>query len=653
MALFKDACKRWMGCGPAVAAAAALIAAGLTAAESKDLGNGFRDHGVAVPISNERGTVVTVDGQGRKVMLVLLMDHRGGHGLLMIDVESGKAEQFPMPFPPPGASVDSPYASLLSSGNKLYTHFGYHFAEFDPAKRAFTFCSGKTSPWFAMGMTEDDGGVIWSVTYPQDGVVSFNPETREFKDYGEVYKQNWAQYPSSVAADDAGWIYFGLGYTSSQIIAFDKTTGTAKPILAESERQKGHGYVYRDVDGKVYGQALKGAAGDWIELYKGRARKIGVHEPRPKTVYVAGRLLHQPTPDDAKITCDLVRRRLVVEGPEPGSRKELPFDYETDGAIIMGEIVAPDGTISGGTAFPMHLFSLDVKKDALTNRPAYGQWNIVLADKGSLFVGAYGGGHLLEWQPAKPWVDTDPAKSGGNPAHLAAADPQINRPSRLLATPDGRTVIMSGTPAYGSTGGGLLFWDRIKSAPTVMGDADLIPDQSTLGMISLPGGRMLAGTTTAAGTGGEKKATEALLYIMDVAGRRIEWRAAVLPGVQEYTDLIAGPKGLVYGIADRKVFFIFDPDKRSVAAKQEVGPELGLAAYHQGPRVFVADPGGTVYAIFSKGIARVDRKAGALELIAPSPVDIDTGGAHLDGRVYFSSGSHLYSCEIPRSRARG
>ncbi len=626
-----------------------LAAAGLIAAESKDLGRGFKDHGVAVPISNERGTVVTVDGQGRKVMLVLLMDHRGGHGLLMIDVETGKAEQFPMPFPPPGASVDSPYASLLSDGNKLYTHFGSRFAEFDPAKRAFTFCSEKTVPMFAMGMTEDDDGVIWSVTYPQDRVVSFNPKTREFKEYGEVYKQNWSQYPGSVAADDAGWIYFGLGYTASQIVAFDKTSGTAKPILEEAERKKGSAFVYRDVDGKVYGQPLKGETDTWIELYKGSARKVGGHDARPKTILAAGRLIHKATPDDAKITCDLVRRRLVVEGPQAGSRKELPFDYESDGAVIMGEAVAPDGTISGGTAFPMHLFSLDAKKDTLTNRPAYGQWNIVLADRGSFFVGAYGGGHLLEWQPSKLWVDTDPAKSGGNPAHLAVADPQITRPSRLLATPDGRTVIMSGTPAYGSTGGGLLFWDRIQGTPAVLGDADLVPDQSTLSMIALPGGKMLAGTTTSPGTGGEKKATEAVLYVMDLAGRKIEWRAAVLPGAQEYTDLIAGPKGLVYGIADRKAFFVFDPDKRSVIAKQDVEAELGLAAYHQGPRVFVAGPGGEVYALFAKGIARVEPKSQSLELIALSPVQIDTGGDYLGGRIYFSSGSHLLSYQVGTS----
>jgi hypothetical protein len=159
------------------------------------------------------------------VLLVLLMDHRGGYSLLMLDAQTGKAEQFPVPFPPPGESVDSPYASILSSGNKFYTHFKSHFLEFDPVQRAFTI-SQETTPWFAMGMTEDDAGKIWTVTYPQCGVLSFNPKTRELKDYGEVYKQTWPQYPSFVAVDDAGWIYFAIGHTASQIVALDPASSS-------------------------------------------------------------------------------------------------------------------------------------------------------------------------------------------------------------------------------------------------------------------------------------------------------------------------------------------------------------------------------------------------------------------------------------------
>jgi len=294
----------------------------------------------------------------------------------------------------------------------------------------------------------------------------------------------------------------------------------------------------------------------------------------------------------------------------------------------------------------MHFFSLNPKTEAIVNRPDFGQWNIVMADRDRVYVGTYGGGHLLEWDPSKPWVDTDPKNPASNPAYLATAEPEIHRPSKLLATAGGKTIIMSGTPAYGSTGGGLLFWDRANKKTVVLRDAEVIPDQSTLSLINLPGGKMLAGTTTSPGTGGEKKAAEAVLYITDLASRRIEWRSAVLPGVQDYTDLIAGPRGLIYGIADRKIFFVFDPAKRTVVARQDVEAELGRAAHHQGPRVFVAGPKGVVYALFAKGIGRVDAKTNSLKLIAKSPVQIDTGGDYFKGRLYFSSGSHLLSYKV-------
>ena len=229
------------------------MAAQAATAASEELGNGFRHHGVATPVSNHRGTVATVDGDGRNVVLVWLFDQRGSYALLLIDAETGKSEEFAMPFPPGG---DCPYASILSSRNRFYTHFNSHFVEFDPVKRAFTFF-GKTAPQMAMGMTEDDNGVIWSVTYPNSGVVSFNPATGELKDYGHVYAQPWAQYQRSVAPTTPA------GSTSAwehrrRIIAFDPGTGKQRRCWRRRSAG-GTATVYRDLDGKVYGQALSGS----------------------------------------------------------------------------------------------------------------------------------------------------------------------------------------------------------------------------------------------------------------------------------------------------------------------------------------------------------------------------------------------------------
>ena len=104
-----------MGWVSAKLTAVALMGATALAA-TEDLGNGFLHHGVATPVSNHRGTVATVDGQGRNVVLVWLFDHRGGYALLSIDAETGKSKEYPTPFPPGG---DCPYASILSSTSSI------------------------------------------------------------------------------------------------------------------------------------------------------------------------------------------------------------------------------------------------------------------------------------------------------------------------------------------------------------------------------------------------------------------------------------------------------------------------------------------------------------------------------------------------------
>lgn len=613
---------------------------------SQDLGNGFFDHGVAVPISNHRGTVATVDANGRNVILVWLFDHRGGYGLLQIDAETGKTKQFPVPFTLDKPYGDAPYASLLSSKNKYYTLFNNNFAEFDPSKPAFTF-SKESKPQMAMGMTEDENGIIWAVTYPNSGLVSFNPATKEFKDYGYLYKQNWRQYPKFVTTDKSGWVYFGVGSTASQIIAFNPLTGESKPMLNESERKKGTAFVYRNTNGKVYGQVLQGDKEGWFELNNGERNKVDKHEYNPMRIITGSQsLFHNRFPDGKKIgEVDLVNRKLVIENPKTNTSKTLSFDYESDGALIMGVGTAQNGTIVGGTAFPMRFFNYDPKADKIVNLAAYDQFNALGHQGDRFYFGVYPHGSLLEWDPSKPWVNT---KKGAdtNPKFLAEGNPLVYRPSRIHSFSDGKTIIMSGTPSYGSTGGGLLFWDRDKKAHTLISDSLIIRDQSTLSMVNLSNGKLLAGTTTQPGTGGEKKANEAELYIMDVTSKKIEWHKAVLPGVQNYSDMISGPDGLVYGIADSKTFFVFDPVKRAVVHQENLSVKYGNTTSAQSPRIFVSGPNKEIYILFIKGIVRLEPGSYKTTMVAQSPLDINAGGDYLDGRIYFVNGSHVISYKL-------
>ena len=595
---------------------------------SQSPGNGIIDHGVAAPISNARGTVATIDGDGRNVVLTWLFDHRGGYALLMIDAETGKSEEFKMPFLP---ERDAPYTSILSSDNKFYTLFNSNFIEFDPVKKAFTF-QHSVNRLMAMSMTQDDKGLIWAVTYPNSGLVSFNPKNREFKDYGHVYKQNWAQYPRSIAADNNGWVYFGVGATASQVVAFNPASNQAKPMFDDSERKLGTGYVYQAVNGKVYGQSLKGSE-DWYEFDKGLGKKIDKENlDKPKPIITSDQnLFHSTFPDGKKlVSYDLTERKLIVEIPATKTRKEVSFDYSSDGAWTMGIGVSPNGKIFGGTTFPMRFFSYDPKKDVLVNRKAEGQFNALTRQGNSFFFAGYPRGFLLDW-------------NNGKPIRIADCTPVIHRPHRLLAYPDGKTLIMSGTPDYGHTGGGLFFWDRKKKTKVLLKDSQVVVNQSTMSLVALPNGKVLGGTTTSPGTGGERKAFNAELYIMDFASKKLDWKSVVIPGVQSYTDLFLTSNGLVYGIADRRAFFVFDLVKKEIVYKQDLMSEFGITAAEQSPRVFIADKKGEVYILFRNGIGRVEKDSFKISFVVKSPVPIDAGGDYLDGRIYFISGSHIYS----------
>lgn len=612
---------------------------------TRDLGHGFRDHGVATAISNHRGTVATVDAEGRPIVLVWLFDHRGGYALLLIDAVTGRSEEFPTPFPLGG---DCPYSSILSTRNRYYTHFNGHFAEFDPVRRAFSFW-GKTAPNMAMSMTEDTHGRIWLASYPDSGVVCFDPQTASLRDYGHVYKQNWPQYQRSIATDDAGWVYFAVGNTLSQIVALHGETGKVAPLLDEPQRSQGTAYVYAALDGRVYGQALHKRDQPWLELYEGRCRSVPVASVASPRRCVAGSqgLFHDEFPDGRKLlACDLVERVLTTQDPKSGQITRVTFDYESEGAHLMGLIAAPDGTICGGTAFPMRFFSYNPKTDAWVNRACLGQWNTLAVQGERVYVGAYTEGLLLEWDPAKPWVPTQRDKPEGNPRFLTQCEPTINRPHCLLAHPDGRTVILAGTPGYGYTGGGLLFWDRVTGERTLLEHGVILPEHSTASLVALADGKLLGGSTIAPGTGGEFKAKLAELYVMDMATHRIEWHEPLIPDAQGYTSMCLGSDGLVYGLVDARRFFVFDPVSRSILHEHDTLDEFGAAGYQQGARKVLLGEDGRIYLLFNKGIARVVPRTFELSLLAQSPVPVGPGGDILDGRLYFASGARLYSYDI-------
>lgn len=602
----------------------------------------FTDHGTASPRSQHRGIVATVDGNGRDVVLTWLFDHRGGYGLLMIDAQTGKCEQFDMPFSP----GDAPYASILSTGNKFYTLFKGHFVEFDPVQRRFT--ASHPTHGAAMSMTEDDRGIIWSASYPNCGLTAFDPASRQFTDYGFINKENWLQYPRSIASDDKGWIYVGLGYTQCQILAFHPGTREVRTVLSPEERVQGIAHVYRNLDGKVYGNAVPSNENGWISCYSGETTKIGTHTQNPKPYIADSQALFYKKFKSGReiVDLDLNEFRLITTEPGYARKTEVEIEYTSDGAIVMGVCRGPDNTICGGTAFPMRQFIYHPEKNEWKNYAAYGQFNTVESDDKHLYVGGYPGGFLLRWDPGKSFQPTRIGAKESNPQYLGAAKPHVYRPFRLYIHPDQDTIICTGSPDYGRTGGGMLIWKKNSGQMTVLKDEQLIPHQSTMSLAALGEKYLIGGTSTQPGTGGEKKAKEAVMYIME--DHKIIWQSPVIPGAQQYTDFLLLPNGKLAGFADQRHFFVFDPVTRALDHQVDLVRELklGPTVLEQGPRVFVTGPEKQIYVILRKGIAALNPNTYEISLIAEAPKPIRAGGAYLNGAIWFVCDSHLWSYRL-------
>jgi hypothetical protein len=201
---------------------------------------------------------------------------------------------------------------------------------------------------------------------------------------------------------------------------------------------------------------------------------------------------------------------------------------------------------------------------------------------------------------------------------------------------------MAGSPDYGYTGGGLLFWNNESGNFQQLDHRQIVPNHSTRSMVSLDKNTILGGTTISPGTGGVTKAENAVLYLMDFSKKEILWRRNVISGAEDYSDLCLAQNGLVYGIADRSIFFVYDPfaaESNALIFKGKIGMSI---SYQQGQRIFVKSPD-DVYMLCRNGIGKINSQNYKNIEFKTSPEPITAGGVYFKGRIYFAGGASLYS----------
>lgn len=385
--------------------------------------NGFRDLGIGAPVIESRGVVATVDDNGNSVVVA-----QAAGFALVTDVDTGESVQVPTL---PGMPQAGTYGSVLAANRKHYMGKDNHIAEFDPTTRSWTYHAvGAPVEAAYIGVTEGPTGTIWAGGYPHAHLVSFDYVTRMIKDHGQMDPTE--QYISHIAADDAGWVYMGIGTARSNIVAYNPATGERRQLVDEADRITNTAYVYPCADGRVYGSNN----GKWYRLYEGKAEQIEAEEAG-KAEDVGS--IYWPStrcelPDGRQIIeYALPERYLRVHNPATGETKAITFDYTTPGAHISSTGPGPDGSIYSSSGHPMHLIRYNPAADELTDLGPIptiggGHINMITRMGNYLLGGSYAGGHLWAYDVTRPW----------NPSGIRPSFPMpAERLARLGSMPEG------------------------------------------------------------------------------------------------------------------------------------------------------------------------------------------------------------------------
>ena len=603
-----------------------------------------KDYGMTVKGGTARGVFAVAAEDGREYVLVWLMDNVNKRNL-QIDIETGETTVVPIPNTVHGDAV---YSAILASNGKCYTEFGHRFYEYDVTKKAFTADFGCTPHQAAMSMCEGPDGVVWAAIYPDCGLVSYDPKSGKFTDYGSINQENWAQYPRTMVAGKDGWVYVGLGSTRGQIVAFNPATREAKPLLSHDERPAPSSfYVRLFTDNVIYGRYYDNA----YRLENGKAIKTTLPEGETLTTQRTGSqgyvLRDFPSGRTLK-NLDLMEGLLEI-GEKDGSSRKVKFEFENHGIGMMAIDVTEEGMVGGGGFFPFRFGTLNPATGAKTDERCDVQCNTIVGHGKYLYIGGYSGGQVMRLDPTKPWDlknamgNTEPNLES-NPRFYGKAAPVINRPHCIAVSPDGKYCVMGGTPGYGLTGGGIAIVDLESNAMTIIDHKQLAENEAPSAVTITGGNLAVIGTTTAPGTGGERLATSTSLMIYDLAAQKLLWKELFSGQGEQVNGLFALPNGKVIGHAGSGRLFLFDVSMRKIEKSVSIA-EYGGIIGAQGPRVFMND-GDKVYVLQDFGLGLLDTENCGIKTFYYLPGPISTGGGIHNGVFYYASGTNWKSAVI-------
>ena len=595
-------------------------------------------YGLAVRAGTNRGLYCCQDADGRDCLVIWLQDATNDR-ILQVDAETGTTESIPVP-----QEMDfAVFSSLRSKAGKSYSLYCSCFLEYDPALKKFTFYRKlKKNEYLGMVTYEDEAGKIWSISYPDSHLFCFDPATGEFTEYGQIDKTDYPQYSYSMVKD-GDLIYAGLGFVEGRVVCFDLATGEARQLLAPEDSPKGETMeVCRFSDGNIY------ACGKecFFIIRDGRAERIaalpeGAVEMKNPAAGRHGFVMSEFCSGRKLVDFDMTNKTFATTAADGSDRKEVSFDFDNRGTSMMDITVNDQGVLAGGGSFPFFFGKLDTATGEKSVEFAGVQCNTIAACGKYFYIGAYHGGQLLRFDPDKPWdlqnaMKIDDPDFNSNPVFYGAVRKEVCRPHAIAVAPDGSWFVVGGTPAYGTTGGGIAIVDCESGKYKVIPHTDLIENEAPHALVILNDELLLGGTAVYPGTGGVKMVEEGSLFLYNIRENKTIWRSKALGSPMDAVfQLLMLDDNRVLGYTSNSEVFLLDLTRREIIYKQDISA-IAPAAMAGSCRALLKDDDGRIFFLGKKHIARLDPENGSIIRAFEVAGGIQMSGAIYDGKVWFA-----------------
>lgn len=215
-----------------------------------------------------------------------------------------------------------------------------------------------------------------------------------------------------------------------------------------------------------------------------------------------------------------------------------------DGNIYIGGYL-------GATGFTSYLPA----EGTFTEVQEFGQVETVASVNDKLYIGTYGHSRIYEYDPTRPWTSSNPRML----ADLSGYGQ--DRPFASVGVDSLHKLYVGSVADYGNHQGALAVYDGAKRKVEVFS-----PIVSEQGIVSLAykDGLLYGGTTIYGGLGTSgPKEKEGKLFVFDTATHTKVFEIAPVPGRKVVSGLLAGPDGMIWGVAEDTIFK-FDPNTRQI-----------------------------------------------------------------------------------------